>query len=135
MTTHCVNYADLLGLPFAYGGRGPDQFDCYGVAIELCRRHGVILPDYTSSDDPTRQGELFADGVSRYCLRVDQPQPLDIALFRLGKGHWHCGVVVDGYDRFVHIMERSSVSCEELHDPVWGPRLVGVYRFIGGPRD
>lgn len=131
MTLRHVRYADLLGREFSYGGRGPDLFDCYGIAIELYRRHGVDLPDYTSTDDPTRQGALFADGAERYFERVSQSRPLDIALFRLGKGHWHCGVVVDGYERFVHIMERSSVSCEELHDPVWQPKLAGIYRFKG----
>lgn len=126
-----VKYADLLGKPFKYGGRGPEEYDCYGIAIELYRRYGITLPDYTSTDDPTRQGELFADGAERYFERVTFAQPLDIALFRLGRRYWHCGVVVDGYERFVHITENTKVSCEELHDPIWKPKLGGVYRFKG----
>jgi cell wall-associated NlpC family hydrolase len=131
MTLKTVHYADLLGKPFEYGGRGPDLYDCYGLVVELHRRHNIALPDYTSTDDATRQGELFADGIDRYYEKVTSRKPLDIALFRLRRGHWHCGVVVDDYDRFVHITENTSVSCEELHDPIWKPRLVGIYRFIG----
>lgn len=136
MTTRSINYADLLGLPFVYGGRGPDHYDCYGVAIELYRRAGIDLPDYTSTDDPQQQGLLFADGAERYFMAVHGiPQPLDIALFRLSKGYWHCGVVVDGYERFIHITEKTSISCEELHDPVWQPRLAGLYRYKGAQHD
>lgn len=132
MTTLFVRYSDLLGLPFAYGGRGPGCYDCYGIAVELYSRAGIALPDYTSTDDPTLQGQLFADGAERFFHPVTTaPQPLDIALFRLRRGHWHCGVVVDGYERFVHITEKTSVSCEELHDPIWQPRLVGLYRYNG----
>lgn len=130
-----LKYADLLGRPFAYGGRGPERYDCYGLAIEIYRRAGLTLPDYASTDDPARQGALFADGAARYFYRVDDPRPLDIALFRLHRGHWHCGVIVDSYERFVHITEHTSVSCEELHDPVWHPRLVSVHRFVGGVYD
>lgn len=131
MSLKAVRYADLLGKPFKYGGRGPDYYDCYGLAIELYRRHGITLPDYTSTDDPTLQGELFADGAHRFFEKSLTPQPLDIALFRLRKGHWHCGIVVDGYERFLHITENTSVSCEELHDPIWQPRLVSIHRFTG----
>jgi cell wall-associated NlpC family hydrolase len=42
-------YADLLGKPFADGGRGPDSFDCVGLAIEVQRRRGLDIPDFVSS--------------------------------------------------------------------------------------
>lgn len=126
------DYTDLLGKPFAYGGRGPGEYDCYGLAIELYRRSGVTLPDYTSTSDPAVQGALFTDGAEKYFERVSIPRPMDIALLRVARGGWHCGVVVDGYERFVHIMERCSVAREELHDPVWKNRIVGIYRYRGG---
>lgn len=126
-----ISYGDLLGKPFKYGGRGPDVYDCYGLVVELARRQQIIFPDYTSTDDPGLQGSLFADGAERYFDCVANPQPMDIALFMMRRGHWHCGMVVDGYSRFVHILENGVVSCEELHDPVWQPRLVGVYRWRG----
>lgn len=40
---------DLLGLPFADGGRGPDSYDCWGIVREVYRRYGVTLPDYPIS--------------------------------------------------------------------------------------
>lgn len=125
------NYIDLLGKPFEYGGRGPDAFDCYGLAVELCRRAGITLPDYASDPDPAFQGNGFLHGAEHYFDRVTQPGPLDIILFQVMPRYiTHCGVYV-GHGRFVHILQKTSVTCEELASPVWQHRQRGVYRFRG----
>ncbi len=131
--THVPNYTDLLGKPFEYGGRGPDAFDCYGLAVELYRRAAMVLPDYASSDQPEAQGGGFLHGADHYFDRVAQPQPLDIILFQVVPRYiTHCGVYV-GHGRFIHIMQRISVACEELASPVWQQKQRGVYRFKGLP--
>lgn len=130
---HVPLYTDLLGKPFEYGGRGPDTFDCYGLAVELYRRAGIALPDYTSTDDPAGQGAGFMHGAEHHFQRVDIPQELDIILFQvLPRFVSHCGVYV-GHGRFVHIMSKISVACEELASPVWQHRNRGIYRFKGLP--
>jgi cell wall-associated NlpC family hydrolase len=129
--THLPKYTDLLGKPFEYGGRGPDSFDCYGLAVELYRRAGVVLPDYASTDNPEAQGGGFLHGAENYFDQVDQPQPLDIVLFQVvPRFITHCGVYV-GHGRFVHIMQLISVACEELASPVWLHRARGMYRLKG----
>jgi cell wall-associated NlpC family hydrolase len=125
-------YTDLLGKRFEYGGRGPDSFDCYGIAVELYRRAGLTLPDYTSTDSPEGQGFGFAHGAENHFDVVNGDlHPLDIILFQVvPRFITHCGVYV-GHGRFVHIMQRTSVACEELASPVWLHRNRGVYRFRG----
>jgi cell wall-associated NlpC family hydrolase len=124
-----MNYSDLLGKPFLYGGRGPDAYDCYGLAVELYKREGLNLPDYPSKDDPDYQNTNFAHGADNYFEQVTEPQPLDIVLFQImPRFISHCGVYV-GHGRFVHILRKTSVTCEELASPVWENRNRGIYRF------
>lgn len=126
-------YADLIGKPFEYGGRGPDTFDCYGLAVELYQRAGLQLPDYASSADNQFQSAGFADGADRFFEMVAVPQELDIILFQiLPRFITHCGIYV-GHGRFIHIMSKISVAVEELSSPVWQHRQRGIYRFKGLP--
>lgn len=38
-------FADLIGKPYKKNGRGPDDYDCYGVPLEMSKRMGIPLPD------------------------------------------------------------------------------------------
>lgn len=40
-----IDVSDLIGLPYVENGRGPDGFDCYGLAIEVEKRLGRTLRD------------------------------------------------------------------------------------------
>jgi len=124
-------HIDLLGKPFEYGARGPDAFDCYGLACELYRRSGLQLPDYESSDQPEAQGSSFIDGANRYLTPVADKQPLDLILFQIVPRYVsHCGVYL-GHGRFIHVMHKIRVAVEELASPVWEKRIRGIYRFTG----
>lgn len=39
-----VPYTDLLRKPFELGARGPEHFDCLGLAYEVLRRVGKTVP-------------------------------------------------------------------------------------------
>lgn len=125
------NYTDLLGKQFEYGGRGPERFDCFGLATELYRRAGVDLPGWASSDDPQVQAAGWSTGMNLFFDQVQQPQPLDLVLFQIMPRYiTHCGICV-GHGRFIHIMSRISVAVEELASPVWQGKQRGFYRFKG----
>lgn len=125
------DYADLLGKPFAYHGRGPDSYDCWGLVREICNRGGVSLPDHDSSAVPEEQGAGIKEDAERYYRPVSVPEPLDIVLFQiLPRYVTHCGVYV-GNGRFVHIMSKISVAREELDSPMWIDKIRGFYRFRG----
>lgn len=125
------DYSDLLGKPFAYHGRGPDAYDCWGLVREICRRGGVSLPDHVSSAVPAEQGRGIKEDAAKYYRAVDAPEPLDVVLFQILPGYvTHCGVYV-GEGRFVHIMSKISVAREELNSPMWIDKIRGFYRFRG----
>jgi cell wall-associated NlpC family hydrolase len=126
------DYTDLLGKPFAYHGRGPDAYDCWGLVREICGRGGVDLPDHASSAEPAEQSAGIQDDAAKYYRKVDCPEPLDVILFQVVPRYvTHCGVYV-GYGRFVHITEKTSVACEELASLIWVNKIRGFYRFRGG---
>lgn len=125
------DYSDLLGKPFAYHGRGPDAYDCWGLVREICRRGGILLPDHASSAKPEEQGAGIKEDAERYYIAVPEPQPLDVVLFQLLPRYvTHCGVYVGG-GRFVHITQKTSVAREELASPIWIDKIRGFYRFRG----
>lgn len=125
------DYTDLLGKPFAYHGRGPDAYDCWGLVREICARGGISLPDHASSAVPEEQWNGIKEDAERYYWLVTEPRPLDIVLFQiLPRYVTHCGVCV-GNGRFVHIMSKISVAREELDSPMWLDKIRGFYRFRG----
>lgn len=40
-----IDVSDLIGRPYIENGRGPDGYDCYGLAIEVEKRLGRTLRD------------------------------------------------------------------------------------------
>jgi cell wall-associated NlpC family hydrolase len=119
--------SELIGTPFAYGGRGPDQFDCYGLVKHLYERRGARLPDYRSPSDQNRIGALMAGALTLWepCDRV----PGAVVVFRIMGRVSHCGIVVDD-DRFIHTWEGSGGVCiERLSE--WEKRVHGFVRYVG----
>lgn len=126
------NWSDLIGRPFAYGGRGPDEYDCYGLLMELKRREGVQLPDYKSPSDAASIAAIFASE-----LRLWRPAELSVGsvlLFlipaqRGRQPYFHVGYAL-GHGDFIHTWEKSGgVTVERLSD--WMPRFKGAYRYVG----
>ncbi len=123
-------YADLIGKPFAYGGRGPDSYDCFGLLLELQRRlGGPEIPDLIS---PTTQNVIALRMRSRINWWQPEARPFVGAhlWFRIGRNWSHCGVYL-GDDLFIHCWEKSGGVCtERLSD--WSMRTDGAfYRFVG----
>jgi cell wall-associated NlpC family hydrolase len=124
-------YLDLLGKDFAWGGRGPATFDCYGLYRELhFRRTGILLPDYPSavSGDANFSTMLKAteDGMWR---RLNAPEPGCAVLFRV-REMFHIGFVLDAWD-FIHIIEGTRVTVERLDSMLWKNTIIGYYRWEG----
>jgi cell wall-associated NlpC family hydrolase len=63
------------GLPYLYGGTGPDAFDCSGLAMMAYRAAGVTIPRTSQ--------EQWAAGP-----QVTDPQPGDLVFFPGGDGTW-----------------------------------------------
>lgn len=90
-----MKYDDLLNVPYKPHGRSKEEgFDCYGIAVEMCRRAGTPLRDLYNI------AELSTDSVSDYISggvnirRTDKPKIGGLAEFSR-HGHLHVGYIVE----------------------------------------
>lgn len=124
--------SDMIGKPFLYGGRGPNAYDCYGVATEVYRRAGSSLPDITSVTSCATQHLAFNSGANRWFDKVEEPQYLDIILFQImPKYVTHCGVYLE-HGKFIHVMDKINVSIEYIDSILWSQKIRGIYRLKRG---
>ena len=96
---------DLIGRPYAYGARGPEAFDCWGLVLELRRRLGLPLPP-----DPTTRG--LAPAAARALFHDERPAewvngPPSHGCIAYAGGAAHAGVALFG--RVVHAHARAGV--------------------------
>lgn len=97
---------DLIGIPYKRNGRDIRGYDCYGLAIEVEKRFGHILPDLLEAK---AEHYVFSD-CRNICLKmidgifkINTPQKEgDILLFEDSNGiMFHIGVYL-GNNRFIH---------------------------------
>ena len=120
-------FNDLIGVPFEYGGRGPDKFDCYGLLRHVYAQDGIDLPDYLSPSDGARITALMM-GELRLWEQIETPEVGCALLIRV-PGNMHCGYYLGG-DWFLHTWRGSGgVVKERLSE--WKHRVIGFYRYVG----
>lgn len=118
---------DFIGVPFRWGGRGPDDYDCWGWLMELCRRDGVVIPDFRSTSNLAKVARMM--NVNRHQWRECALRPGAGLLFSIRGYGAHVGYYL-GDDRFTHTWEESGgILIERLSD--WQHRLLGVYEYVG----
>ena len=123
-------WRDLIGVPFKHRGRGPKDYDCYGLVLEISRRQGIILFDTGYPDDIADHVSLIKSNMYRW-ERCD-PQAGAVLLFRQGAMANHVGVQID-QDRFIHATEAyGQVKLDRLSRGVPPPinLLVGAYKYV-----
>lgn len=124
---------DLIGKPFKARGRGPDAFDCWGLAMEVYRRRGIELPEYAYGDDlaiTVLDGLIRAN--KRLIAELDRPEPYCLVGFSIIPGYeTHIGTILEDCRRFIHARRRHRVVISRLNDIVWRRRVRGFYRWIG----
>lgn len=109
-----------LGVPYRYGGAGPQGFDCSGLVWYSYRQLGLRVPRTTAG----------LQAGSRP-VPTDQLRPGDLLFFRLEGGSKvsHVGIYL-GERRFVHAPSTGGrVSRARLDSEFWRPRLVGAGRL------
>lgn len=123
-------YDDLLGKPFRLGGRGPNDYDCWGLCLELGRRVGLAFPnDFTPSNvyDQDALIRLHADDDFE---RLEKPEPYCIVTFRIKRPFVdHCGFVLPDVNYFLHTMYGHNVSRHRMDNRVMFPKREGLYRL------
>ena len=106
---------DFVGLPYRYGGNGPEAFDCSGLVRYLFAEQGVSLPRTSEAQIAS------AERVAFEALRAG-----DLVFFRIPEAH--IGIYL-GDGRFVHAPASGrAVSVSSLDEP-WFRRA-----FVAGGR-
>lgn len=134
-----VEYRDLIGVPFRNRGRDiKTGLDCYGLVMEIYRRYGIELPEYTADfDDLEKVNALITDGVAMKSnwrrVEGEIPVPCMVAIrFGVPKGMVnHTGCYI-GNGRFIHIRQNIGVCVDCINSPAWKKVIEGCYEYIGG---
>lgn len=113
------DYFDLLGKPFARGGRGPEFYDCYGLVKEMFERTGRVVPDFESPGTLEEIEQLVSANTSKW-KRVAPKTPGSLITFRVDGLGAHVGFMLGG-DRFLHAIDGPGVYVERLTNSAYKP--------------
>ena len=123
-----MQVSDLIGVPFVDGGRGPDGYDCWGLATEVYKRFGKELPDYKiCCEDASRINAEMETQRPRW-VKLDAPEVPCLVVMQMGVSFInHVGVYI-GEGRFIHTRSGIGANIARIDDPNWRKRIEGYYR-------
>jgi cell wall-associated NlpC family hydrolase len=125
--TAALQYDDLIGKPFRYGARGPQEYDCWGLVRECYRRaHGVLLPDFASPEDLAVQHAVIATQRVDPLWQEVQPTAGVIVLVRVGQHACHTAFSLNAHE-LLHTWETTGVIAQRVAPH----RILGWYRYAG----
>lgn len=97
-----------VGVPYAYGGRTPDGFDCSGLVYYTYHQYGISVPR-TSRDQYRASKPLSLSSVA----------PGDLLFFDIGGRISHVGIYL-GDGKFVHAPKSGTqVTVNNISDPFY----------------
>jgi cell wall-associated NlpC family hydrolase len=109
---------DQIGDGYAWGGSGPDAFDCSGLTAYAFARAGVALP-HTSQGQAAMGGPVARDDI----------RPGDLVFFSTaGPGASHVGIATSATT--VVSATNSGVMEHSTQDPYWGGHYVTARRVL-----
>jgi len=126
-----VDLMDLIGKPFHADGYGPDNYSCYGLAVEVFKRFGFDIPRLNISVcacKETSQKEI-QDQISNNWEKIEMLEvPAALVILSAHPDYAnHIGVYI-GNDRFIHATMGRNVECARLSN--WKKRIIGHYRYV-----
>lgn len=127
-----MNYlSQLVGIPFAPGGRGDGPVDCWGLVQRVFRDvHGIALPDYPgiAPDDLRGIAQAFHHEVASW-INLEQPEPWCALTISAGALVHHVGIWTPCF-KVLHAVPKTGVVCQTTHSlQTNGLRVTGFYKF------
>jgi len=130
-------YQDLIGRSFQRGAKGPDYFDCWGVAQEIARRRGFIIPDEDSPEGIQLKIAVISGLNTFYTEFIPQPEEGAVVVFKPGSTltEWHLGTLLSDKRTFIHAgglsvnILKKSVRIEQLSNFPWHFRIFGYLKL------
>lgn len=123
-------YKDLIGKPFSYHGRGPDSYDCLGLAIEVLRRNGITLTDQSTYEANAKSISVILESSKREVLKLTKPELLAIVTIQVvPRFVSHIGIIIDRFGNFIHTLENTQVTIENINSLLWKNKIEGYYKW------
>jgi len=123
---------DLIGKPFHEDGYGPDNYSCYGLAVEVFKRFGIEIPKINISVCACKeasQKEIETNLIQSWkpVLELTIPTGLVIQSTNFEFAN-HLGVYI-GSRRFIHVTVNRNVVVDKVSD--WKNKIIGYYQYVG----
>lgn len=130
-----------LRIPYKLKGHDFDGCDCGGLLRLVYKTElDIDLPDWEDAYISTHKegfkelDSIFEEQTSTigdFPMQVplDEVQPFDAVMIRIGKLNVHTGIVTSK-GRFLHIQEGENALIDSYDGLKWKNRLVGVYRHV-----
>jgi cell wall-associated NlpC family hydrolase len=132
MVTEVDLAREFVGKPFAWHGRGPAAYDCWGLVRACLLRAGVCnVPDYRSATEGAANASTILDAMADGWTLLPAAEPGCVVLFRMDRrAGTHVGYMLTR-DTFLHVMEETRAVVERISLPLWKHRVIGFYRWKG----
>jgi len=127
-----INFNDLIGKPFDSDGYGPDNYSCYGLAVEVYKRYGIYIPRTNISVCACREAsqQEIQDNIIKYWEPTDIwdiPTALLIRSIDPGFAN-HIGVFI-GDGKMIHVTINRNVVIDRVSN--WKHKIIGKYKYVG----
>lgn len=123
---------------FKVKGRGPDEFDCWGLVKEIYKNdhpEKIILPSYiecyettTLKDDKIKISDTILQEQQIKWCKVDKPQPFDVVVLKIAGFPMHVGIVIRK-GVMIHCTQGINVAIEKYTSMRWDNKVMGFYRY------
>lgn len=124
----------LIGVPFFNKGRNAVLgMDCWGLVMEVFKRYGMNVPDFTVDSFNFKAIDTLAHEAAGFNTweEVHRPSDKDAPLVVLVRMHpkliTHAGVFI-GHGKIIHTMSMTGVVISRIS--ALRSRITGYYRYI-----
>ena len=122
---------DLIGKKFHQDGYGPEEYSCYGLAVEVFKRYGLEIPKTNISVCACKEASEaeIERHVHLYWNPIKEPSAPCIVLIKAHPGYaQHIGIFV-GDGNMIHVSKNRNVCVDKLRD--WSHKIIGYYQYVG----
>ena len=125
-----INLSQYIGKPFRWGARGPDAYDCWGLARSVMEQYGYKIPDYLyEPEDHAGIAKLvqYVEANNPLWVPTDDPIPGDLVMMGPTPRLQHAGVLTE--EGLIHTSLRYGVLIQPLRRTIY--RCTRSYRWVG----
>ena len=121
-----------IGIPFKDKGRDETGLDCWGLVRMIYKDKKNIelesrASDYTDVMDKNTVSQTIKTESEKW-IKVENPQPFDVVVFRILGAPMHVGLVTDA-NNMIHCESGSNSVIESFKSLKWQNRIMGFYRW------